>query len=472
MAGSRLARKEVSAQNERDCMKRTRVTSSVVILALMSSVVLAARGVSTEAPGPALSAAAGPEDGIWSGGDVSGEHSFGDLLVPLGAVVHVRGDLIVHAAGDIRIEGDLIVDDANDSATPVTDAARVEIYAQKSLFISGNILGGIGIDHEYVPGLVSTPALEGGGGSDIILSAPDLYVTGLVQCGNGGSGGYLGAGGNGGGLTLVGAPKSTHGVSNEEAAAVPLKVTFRLGSGGYGWPGGDGGPGYWFPHESSLVASSDDRDDGGSSENYTDAEPCHDGAVGASAGVTDGGQGADSAPSPDGTQLNPNGVDGVDGGAASSPVVAAKGADGGDGADCCPNGNGVGGDGCAGGTGGTATAKRGGNGGNGGSAYQSPPGTYLGKGGKAGKGGNGGSATGGAGGKGGNGGRGESGGAAGLGGAAGTATRGAGGTQGTPGNGSPNGAPNIDGTAGTQGSGSPGGAGAMGGLCPSSPAPQ
>lgn len=392
----------------------------------------------------------------------------GNILVPQEAELVLDRSMQIHATGSILILGNIrIADRPTLLSDGSQDAFNLELIADQSMTIKGKIQGGRGSHFAGFPAEESQ-LQDGGAGSTITMTSPDLLVTGQVIAGEGGEGGTGARGGVGGSIISVGALLSDHGLSATEREELPTKITYISGPGGLGGSGsiqldlppgdsGDSGDVIWFyehppaldlataamPGEEEWLAS------------------CGDGGPGATPGIARTSNGTNGRPGLVGTASSPNGQPGASGGDAGD-ATGAPGGDGGNGSNCCPDPGVIGG---TGGLGGAAVGGSGGNGGKGGDAY-SVGGVYQGSGGRGGDSGSGGSATGGHGGNGGDGGDGTP---PGLRGTPGTSPLGAAGSAGAVGAGGAGSPAGLNGTAGVDGAASHGGVGNTGNngdICP------
>jgi len=387
------------------------------------------------------------------------------IVIPASATVIADGDLLLNSEHDIVIEGRLVAADRNDEEG--IDAPRIELFARTTIELWGSIEGGRGLDQRDVAPARSH-GIAGGDGSDIVLSAPVVWVDGLVRAGDGGHGGAGAAGGNGGMLTIVGAFLTHTADDDYEAiggAGAPGGV--NLNPRAAGGKGGDGGAVVLLEHaggENELLMllgepaalakpSRAFRDGALSDEDAVPPAACQDGANGIVGGDAIGGAGANGAAGAAGNAAFPNGGAGSNGGNGGA-AVGGQGGAGKAGDNCClvPA---AGGNGGTGGVGGTGTGGPGGSGGPGGAAFG------AGVGGNGGAGGNGGTGFGGMGGNGGAGGPGIP---PGLGGAAGPAGPGVGGIGGQGGVGGAGAPAGANGQGGAGGAAKPGKAGVAGPL--------
>ena len=393
------------------------------------------------------------------------------ILLPKGSTLILSTATTIRASDQLRIEGDVLLEDVV-SASAGIDALDLTLEAGKRLTITGTIRGGAGFSY---PELDKQEFLmkAGGKGSDLILVAPDLLVSGLLVSGEGGIGGVGAEGGPGGDIVCTGGFLSDHGLAASELEALSLRTAYFAECGGMGGigshalgvsPGDSGDTGSVLYLEFPGPAGGDIPEPG-APPLLPLSTACTDGIPGHSPGVATGRVGKAGRPGLDGIESSPDGQDGGGGGDGVDVTGAAAG-NAGDGVDCC-NPNATGGAGGAGGTGGAANGPAGGAGGAGGAAYMEET-TYFGRGGRGGDSGNGASTTGGAGGDAGDGGDGVPPGMGGSGGPGGLATPGQPGQPGAGGAGSPAGLNGVSGTAGGAAPGDSGDAGNPGAICPGS----
>lgn len=382
---------------------------------------------------------------------LSGTHRVPSFEVPEGVTIEVEEDLLIISEGSISIDGLLIVRNRNPEDR--LDGARIELYAATEIEVGpeGAIRGGAGGGALY-------QSERGNSGSSIILSAPTVWIDGVVQAGAGGRGQ---TGGDGGTVRIRG-NYITHRKGNPYSSN-GQRMWGAIGGDGGLW-GGNGGDVITEVCSQPRAVSSacDGRGSVAASQTalhlWDDPPPGTDGAAG---GGSQGGVGATGAPGANGSSISPSGQPGGVGGVGGS-VTGGNGQGGGQGGGGCPGAGGTGG---AGGAGGTGTGGIGGAGGQGGNAYEDPS-THepQGPGGNGGAGGSGGTGTGGNGGNGGAGG--PNAGNGGAGGAAGNGVAGPGGQGGAGGSGTTPGTPGQAGGSGGAASGSAGAHGAVGPGCP------
>jgi len=393
------------------------------------------------------------------------------IVIPASATVVVDDDLLLNSELDIVIEGRLVARDRS-AVEGLSAGPRIELFSRTTIEVWGAIEGGRGVDYSDTAPMESLGRI-GGDGSDVVLSAPAVYVDGQVRSGAGGRGGTQAHGGNGGTLTIVGAFLTHSDDADYEAfggdgamGGDALLPTQRPGDSG------DGGAVLVLDHPDTenyfelLDDQHAETDPVARSFGYRafmldDAIPpakCEDGAAGPVGADSLGGQGAPGVNGTPGSAQSQNGGPGSDGG-KGGPATGGKGKNGFGGQDCC-HVPAAGGNGGPGGGGGDGTGGKGGVGGKGGNAYANQTG------GNGGNGGNGGDGTGGDGGDGGKGGPGVGPGGGGLGGPPGGSTAGAGGKGGKGGSGNPNGTAGNTGGTGASLAGNPGITGLIGDGCP------
>ena len=376
------------------------------------------------------------------------------VRLPAGVTATVAEDLVIEATGELLIAGRLLLADRA-AGESKADAPDLRMWAGRRLTITGEVLGGRGLDWGGLTAAQSA-GQPGGNGSDVRVEAPDLLVSGLVRAGDGGQGGAGSHGGHGGSIQVIGGIRSSHGLERAQLESLGAKVGFWSGKGGRG---GDGAPGFPSGGNGGDSGSIDHQAFPGLTGDEPIVDGCQAGVDGIQPPISLGNDGAQGGNGASGTEANPNGGDGGHGGTARD-VRGARGQDGYPASDCCtPPKPGMKGGG--GGRGGDAKTGKGGNGGNGGPGYT--VGSSFGVGGKAGNAGDAGLATAGDGGKGGNGGRGSTPGLPGSGGLGGTPTSQPPGSPGNPGQ-PGGGAGNGGGGGGTQ-AGSPGAPGNPGSTC-------
>jgi len=391
-----------------------------------------------------------------------------NILVPEGVEISIDHSLQIHASGRLLVEGNLRIADI--PVLPVADTQdgwNLELIADERMTIKGSITGGRGSHYEDLDPQV-TQHLQGGRGSTILMTSPDLLVTGLVTAGDGGEGGAGARAGDGGAIISIGALLSDHDLSPSEIESLPTRITDIGGRGGLGGRGdvelglapgdsGNSGEVVWHyvhaPIVDLAVAATPGQGEWLAS--------CGDGGPGITPGITRTRNGTNGRPGDNGTASSPNGQPGSAGGDAADATGNAGG-NGGNGSACCPDAGGMGGPGSIGGG---ASAGNGGNGGKGGDAYKSGT-QYQGSGGRGGDSGSGGSTTGGTGGKGGDGGNGTPPGLGGLPGSSPTGSPGNTGVVGAGGSGSPDGLPGTAGVDGVDSAGGVGNTGNNGDICP------
>ncbi len=158
---------------------------------------------------------------IGAGERLSGLIQADEIWLPGGTSVEVTGDLRLVARTRIEIEGVLRVVDANDSGRDPLDAPTVRLEAGERVSVDGEILGGDG--H------------ASGSGTTIVILAPEQFVSGRIQAGDGGDARGGGNGGPGGDIWVV-------GNLPEQAMRVGLpRNTSGLFGGNGGFPDGSGG---------------------------------------------------------------------------------------------------------------------------------------------------------------------------------------------------------------------------------------
>jgi len=406
------------------------------------------------------------------------------MTVPASSRVFYDEETFIVSHGDVEIDGELLGVPEPYSGRTLVDAPTLVVESATKIVVRGHLRAadgrhgsassaGIGIldlglrqpdhpaeaiDHELrarLEELAWSPrdmqaAFRGGDGGTIVLRAPVVFIdgAGLVEAGNGGSGGPCARGGDGGSV-IIDAPCLTDVVDPQPEAR--------------GGRGGRGGTGLHFVSRRMQGSGGLGGDAIAHQTVPPDVIAASPGSTGNPGSDMMGGDGADGRDGNDGVDCtNPDATDGVDGTAGGS-ATATDGGQGGAGRSGCPKENGQ--DGGKGGAGGNAQGGQGGNGGAGGNAFPNcqAPGT----GGNGGDGGDGGDATAGKGGKGGNGGNGcPDPGSAGTQGRPGQAVAGQGGAGGAAGGGDglrSSGNPGDPGQA-TQGTGL--GVGISGSLCP------
>lgn len=386
-----------------------------------------------------------------------------DFVVPADSELVFASSVEIRASGVVRIEG--VLRTVTDPAWPTgSDAPSIVLKSPVGIVVTGKIIGSRGRDGRMElrgPEDLDSRDRNGGRGSDIILDAPMCLIDGIVEAGDGGTGGPSAIGGRGGDFYATGnavaspdAPTSASSYGGDGAGcAKRVDFQFRPGRPGRGGHaivlGTVWDEGAWSALAAQLAPSShrevaDDRRLPTTNSLYVDCagEP---GQVGSGSSVVggNGGQGDTGEPgSSTQTQGRPGkrGEQGGDGVGGPAPSGAP-------GRSCCPS------DGQKGGKGGNAgkgTGGKGGKGGQGGDGYESSPGVYVGAKGVGGIGGRGGNGMSGKPGDGGKGGK----------------KFGKGGDPGAPespvaGNGGDGGDPAVNGTGNGQ-QGAPGGTGGTG----------
>jgi len=274
-----------------------------------------------------------------------------NILVAEGVTVVVEDDLEVLASGTVRVDGTLLVRDVQGILR--RSAQRIRIQAAERITINGAILGGRGRDLRDLP-TESTLGVEGGDGTSIALTAPDIAVFGLVRSGAGGHGGGAARGGNGGSIVQVGRHVTDLHTSPSSVAQAPVAgAGWVLGGGGRGgdspFPphsgghGGDAGGLEARPHPAEpdwdFAVPVGGQGPGWEARKLEQgSDPCPAGKNGKQdpPGIQ-GANGGDGGHGADGTALSPNGTGGGHGGHAAA-ITGPPGQGGQKGADSCDDG--------------------------------------------------------------------------------------------------------------------------------------
>lgn len=169
---------------------------------------------------------------LGDGAELSGTIHVDRLRIEEGQTIYVVGDLVLVSEGPVWIEGDLIAKDSAELG--LIDAPDIAIETNSPLTILGRVLGGDGMSYAGQD-LDATAGSNGGNGSSIKMSSPDLLCAGLVRGGAGGQGGGSGDGGQGGDIEVESnTATSLRGFTREEFETLQARYP-------YSWVGGQGG---------------------------------------------------------------------------------------------------------------------------------------------------------------------------------------------------------------------------------------
>ncbi|MEM9801226.1 MAG: hypothetical protein AAGA20_12945, partial [Planctomycetota bacterium] len=182
-------------------------------------------------------------DVVLLGGEMlEGERVCESFTLPRGVIAYARADLRVVAKGPISIEGTLVCLPSESGA----DGPHVFLRSATSVAVTGFVHGAPGRSYDAEPdGALGVP---GGGGSNIVIEAPEVGVSGTIVAGNGGCAGRGGRGGQGGSVLAIGIPMDigdlgppSYGRASISGAGGPAGPADRRVDGGKPAVGGNGG---------------------------------------------------------------------------------------------------------------------------------------------------------------------------------------------------------------------------------------